>query len=184
MGRLRYNVAMSLDGFIARPDGSYDWILEDPTIDFEALFGEFDTLLMGRRTYDVLRSQGLSGPFAAMRKVVISRSHRPGVEGNTTFISEGVAESVRKLKEETQKDVWLFGGGELFRHLLDAGLVDTVEIAIMPVLLGQGIPMLASGASSASLQLTSCVQLRSGIVMLRYDTAAQEGVEDETVRTG
>ena len=184
MGRLRYNVAMSLDGYIARPDGSFDWILEDPTIDFEALFAEFDTLLMGRKTYEVLRSQGLSGPFAGMRKVVVSRSRHAGAEGNTTFVNEAVAEHVRKLKAEAKKDVWLFGGGELFRHLLDAGLVDTVEVAIMPVLLGQGIPMLAPGASSASLKLASCVQLPSGIVMLRYDTATQGGVEDEAARAG
>lgn len=173
MGRLRYNVAISLDGFIARPDGSYDWIVEDATIDFEALYAEFDALVMGRKTYDVVRAQGLSEPFAGVHAVVVSRSHQPGVEGNTTYINEAVAEHVQKLKEDTEKDVWLFGGGELFRHLLDAGLVDTVEVAIMPVLLGQGIPMLAPGASSASLKLTSCVQLQSGIVMLTYDTDAR-----------
>lgn len=172
MRRLRYNVAVSLDGFIARADGSYDWILEDPTIDFGALFSEFDTLLMGRKTYSVVRSQGQSGPFAGMHIVVISRTLPPATEGNTTIVGEGIEEYVQNLRSAAGKDIWLFGGGDLFRHLLDAGLVDTVEVAIMPVLLGEGIPVLASGQSSRLLRLTSCVRMESGIVMLKYDTAA------------
>ena len=173
MRRLRYNVAISLDGFIARPDGSFDWILDDPTIDFSALFSEFDTLLMGRKTYGVLQSQAADGPFAEMRKVVVSRTHRSEEVRNLTYINESIAEYVQKLKTQPGKDIWLFGGGALFRHLLDAGLVDTVEVAIMPILLGEGIPVLAPGHHSALLRLTSCVQLPSGIVILKYDTAAR-----------
>ena len=86
--RLRYQVAASLHGFIAGPHGEYDWIVQDPAIDFAALFREFDTALMGRKCFEAMVAQGGSG------------------------------------------DILLFGGGELFRSLLDAGLVDTVEVAL------------------------------------------------------
>ena len=86
--RLRYQVAASLHGFIAGPHGEYDWIVQDPAIDFAALFREFDTAVMGRKCFEAMVAQGGSG------------------------------------------DIWLFSGGELFRSLLDAGLVDTVEMAL------------------------------------------------------
>jgi dihydrofolate reductase len=173
MRRLRFNVAVSLDGFIARPDGSYDWIVEDPSIDFDALFGEFDTLLMGRKTFEVLRSQGPDGPFREMQKVVVSRTLPAGENGSTTFVCRDVADHVRGMKAGSGRDIWLFGGGELFRYLLDAGLVDTVEVALMPVLLSAGIPMLAAGDSSTRLALKNCETLQSGIVLLRYDVHAR-----------
>jgi dihydrofolate reductase len=91
------------------------------------------------------------------------------VRGDTEFINRDVADHVRRMKEDPSRDIWLFGGGELFRYLLDADLVDTVEVAVMPVLLGSGIPMVAIGTSSTQLRLEHCESLRSGIVMLRYD---------------
>ncbi|MCC6397747.1 MAG: dihydrofolate reductase [Bacteroidetes bacterium] len=168
MRKLRYNVAVSLDGYIARSDGSFDWIVEDSSIDFDALFAQFDTLLMGRKTYEVVRSQGAGGPFEQMDKVIVSRSHPPGVEGNCRFIGEDFPRYVQILKAGSGRDIWLFGGGTLFRALLDVGLVDTVEVAVMPVLLGDGIPMLARPAVTTPLELISCKRLASGIVMLKY----------------
>jgi dihydrofolate reductase len=173
MRRLRYNVAMSLDGYIARSDGSFDWIVEDSTIDLEGLFAEFDALLMGRKTYEVLQSQGPGGPFEQVLKVVASRTHPAAVQGWTRFVNEDIVSHVQGMKKSAGKDIWLFGGGELFRHLLDAGEVDTVEVAIMPILLGSGIPMLAVGESASVLRLTSCERHQSGIVMLRYDVSTR-----------
>lgn len=172
MRRVRYNVAVSLDGYIARADGSYDWIVEDQSIDFDTLIAGFDTLLMGRKTYEVLQAQGPGGPFEGMKKVVVSRTLPAGGSGSTTFICRDVTQHVRSMKNGTGRDIWLFGGGELFRFLLDAGLVDTVEIALMPVLLGGGVPLVAVGTASHRLALKSCEQLLSGIVMLRYDVPA------------
>ena len=168
MRRLRYSVVISLDGFIARLDGSFDWIPDDPTIDFAALYAEFDTLLMGRKTWDVLRAQQPYGPAEAMQKIVVSRHHPPGTEGRITFIDALPSGYVRKLKEQPGKDIWLFGGGEVFGQLLAAGLVDSVEVAIMPVLLGAGIPLLGGGPTTARLRLIRCQQRPSGIVMLEY----------------
>lgn len=164
--RLRYSVAMSLDGFIAGPNGEFDWIVMDPTFDFPALFREFDTLLMGRRTFDLVR-QSSAKTMAGMQTVVFSRTLSPTDYPGVT-ITANLVETVSALKAKPGKDIWLFGGGELFRSMLDANLVDTIEVAVMPILLSQGIPLLPAGTRSPSLRLSDSKTLPSGIVMLTY----------------
>ncbi|MBE0555664.1 MAG: dihydrofolate reductase [Proteobacteria bacterium] len=175
MRRLRYNVAMSVDGFIAGPQGEFDWITMDPTIDFSSLFSEFDTLLMGRKTFQGLRNQGPGGPTSGMKVIVISTTLRPVDYPDVTIINQDVSLAVASLKRLTGKDIWLFGGGTLFRSLLDARLVDAIELAVMPVLLGQGIPLLPSGQRSPTLHLTGSKTLPSGIVMLAYSLKDHPG---------
>ena len=165
--RIRYQVACSLDGFIADPEGGYDWIVDEPEFDFGALFAQFDTLLMGRKTYEVL--QKMKYPTPGMRVIVFSRTLRPEDYPDITIVSEDVAGTVAKLRAEPGKDIWIFGGGELFRTLLELGCVDTVEPAIIPILLGEGIPMFPSTKTRHSLRLTrQRVYEKSGIVLLEY----------------
>jgi dihydrofolate reductase len=137
------------------------------------MFAEFDTFVMGRKTWDVSAAadatdMGMSDMFAGKKVVVFSRtlkSARPGV----TIVDTDPAETVRALKRKPGKDIWLFGGGSMFRTLVDAGLVDTVEVGIMPVLLSQGVPLLAPGARITGMKLDKCETLpKSGIVMLSY----------------
>ena len=174
--RLRYQVATSLDGFIATPNGGYDWLVMDPAIDFKALYGEFDAAVLGRKTYDVGKSQGMSGEMPGMEVVVFSRSLEPVRRKGFRIVNDDPARVVRELKAKPGRDIWLFGGGELFRVLLDAGLVDTVELAVMPVLLGDGIPVLPPGAS-ATLVLSDVKRLpASGIVVLAYSVAGSTGL--------
>jgi len=168
MRRLRYNVAISLDGYIADLDGGYDWIIMDPAIDFTAHFKQFDTAVMGRGTFDVLLRQGSDGALPGMQVVVFSRTLRASEHPAVTVVDSDPVEAVIALKEKPGRDIWLFGGGKLFRTLLDAGLVDTVEVGVMPVLLGQGIPALAPGRPSPRLQLTDTKTFPSGIIMLSY----------------
>ena len=166
--RLRYQVAASLDGFIAGPDGSYDWIVMDPAIDFTALYGEFDTAVMGRKTYAAGLAMGGNVSMPGIDIVVFSRTLSPATQAGLRITNEAPASVVAELKKKKGRDIWLFGGGELFRSLLDASLVDTVEIAVMPVLLGDGIPLLPAG-HSARLVLTDVKKLpASGIVVLAY----------------
>ncbi|HKP76911.1 MAG TPA: dihydrofolate reductase family protein [Longimicrobiaceae bacterium] len=166
MRRVRYQVAMSLDGYIAGPNGEYDWIVSDPEVDFSAMFAQYDTFLMGRKTFEPAAEMAASH---GGRTYVFSRTLRQEDYPGVTIISGGAAETVRALKEEEGKDIWLFGGGLLSRELLEAGLVDTVETAIIPVLVGGGIQLLPPPAPRTKLRLTGRrIYETSGIVLLEY----------------
>jgi dihydrofolate reductase len=167
MRRIRYQVAMSLDGYIAGPKGEADWIIMDPEIDFSALFEQFDTFLLGRRTFEMMAGQ--AGPETpGIKTLVFSRTLRQQDYPRVTIVAESVEETVNELRAQPGKDIWLFGGGSLFASFLNAGLVDTVEVAIMPVLLGGGIPLLPPPASQTKLKLTSHKIYKTGIVSLEY----------------
>lgn len=173
--RLRYQVAVSLDGFIAGTSGEYDWIVADAAIDFAALYDEFDTVVMGRKTYDVAKAMGESGAMPGKDVIVFSRTLAPATHPGVRILRDDPVETVRALKAEKGRDIWLFGGGVLFRTLLDAGLVDTVEVAVMPVLLGAGIPLLPPGASTKLVLGDQKVLGRSGIVVLAYSVKGSRG---------
>jgi len=166
--RLRYQVAVSLDGFIAGPNGEADWIVMDPSIDFAALFKEFDTAVMGRKTYEVMTAQGGSGSMPGLDVVVFSRTLQSSKRQGVSIVNADPREIVAALKTQPGRDIWLFGGGALFRSLLDARLVDTVEVAVVPVLLGSGVPLLPPGQSTKLVLVDQKTLPTSGIVALSY----------------
>lgn len=171
MRRVRYSVAMSLDGFIAGPNGESDWIVVDPDIDFGAVFKEFDTVLLGRKTYEMTRQQSGCPQMPGIQSYVFSRTLRQDDCAGVT-VSNDPATTLAKLKDRSGKDIWLFGGGSLFRSLLQLGLVDTVEVAIIPVLLGDGLPLLPNFTSSAKLKLIeNTIYEKTGTVALKYSVA-------------
>jgi dihydrofolate reductase len=168
--RLRYSVAMSLDGYIADVNGGYDWIVGDPAIDFSAFLSKIDTLLMGRGTYEVTQATPEGGTiFDGMGVYVVSTTLDAAAHPGVTVISANVEDRVAELKARDGKDIWLFGGGVLFRALLEAGLVDRVEVGVVPVLLGEGIPLLPGLNGIAELELHDTEAFRSGMVLLKYD---------------
>lgn len=173
--RVRYQVAASLDGYIGAPDGKADWIPNDPDIDFGALFDQFDTLLMGRKTFQVAGggSGGGGGFGKAMKTVVVSNTLKAAEHPGVTVIGDDLAGQIRKLKAAKGKDIWLFGGGELFRSLASLGLVDRVEIAVVPALLGGGIPMVPTPLPQTRLKLDGHrLYPKSGIMLLEYAVSA------------
>jgi dihydrofolate reductase len=161
---------MSLDGYIAGPNGEYDWIVIDPEIDFAAMSAQYDTYFIGRKTFDVMGRMGNSDKsMPGIRNIVFSRTLKQSDYPNVT-ISPDAERVVAELRRQPGKDIALFGGGELFRSLLAAGLVDRVEVALMPVLLGGGIPLLPPPAGRTRLKLRKQhVYEKTGTIGLEYD---------------
>jgi dihydrofolate reductase len=168
MPRIRYSVAMSLDGYIAGPDGEFDWIMSDPASDFSAQFAQFDTFLLGRRTFEITRIPG-SPPFPrGSKRFVFSRTLQDEFPG-VSVVREASQTTIAEIRSTATRDIWLFGGGGLFRSLLDQGFVDTVEVKVMPVLLGSGLQLLPQPAHRARLKLTAHHVSPSGIAYLDYN---------------
>lgn len=177
MRRIRYSVAMSLDGYIAGPEGEYDWIVMDPDIDFASLTAEFDTILVGRRSYEVMDQEGKGEPVFGMDTYLLSRTLAPEAYPRLSVLGDGAADRIRDLRAADGKDIWLFGGGVLFRSLLEARLVDTVEVAVIPILLGGGIPLFPPPGPRAELTLEAHrLYPKTGTLFLEYAVARPEGV--------
>ena len=169
MRRIHYNCAASLDGYIAGPNDEFDWIPVDPDIDFDELAKQFDTYLIGRRTFEATAGYD-STIYTGARTFVFSRTLRPEDYPDITIVGENWKAVVRSLQEESGKDIWLFGGGSLFRSFCAEGFVDTVEVSIVPVLLGRGIPLVAELSAPVGLKLTGqTVYEKSGVVSLVYE---------------
>ena len=170
MRQLRYSVAASLDGFIAGPHGEFDWIPMDPEIDFAALYASFSAIVMGRRSYDVYVATG-GGVGPALPVYVYSRTLPEGERDGVTFARDGAAH-VRALKAAEGKPIWLWGGSELFRELAAAQLVDGVDVAVLPIVLGGGIPLMATPGPRLPLRLRAQRLYRAtGTLFLEYDVA-------------
>ncbi len=169
MRRVRYRVVSSLDGYIAGPHGELDWIVSDPEADPSGIYKEIDTVLLGRKTYELTLQPGAPPWPVGWRVFVFSTTLSPDKAHPVTVVAKGAEATVRQLRAEDGKDIWLFGGAGLFRSLLQAGLVDTVEISVMPVVLGGGLPLVEPGAPRTTLRLTDSTVHPSGIASLSYD---------------
>jgi dihydrofolate reductase len=168
MRQIRYVVTASLDGYIAGPNGEVDWIVPDPDFDFRALVNQFDTVLLGRHSFELTQRPDAPPWPPGISVYVFSRTLRQRDHPQVTIVADKLEETLAALRAKSGKDIWLWGGGSLFQSVLDAGLVDTVEIAVRPVLLGGGIPLLPPPAKQANLKLTAHEVSKTGVVTLRY----------------
>ncbi|MHB1298191.1 MAG: dihydrofolate reductase family protein [Gemmatimonadaceae bacterium] len=171
MRRIRYGVGMSLDGFIADDGGRTGFLVSDPDYDAAPFFASIDTVLMGRVTYEQAVRQGVRA-YPGLKNYVVSRTLRPSDHPEVTILGADMEREVGELRRGPGRDIWLCGGGALFRSLLSTRLVDTVELGISPLLLGRpGTPMLVADPPlplPVRLRLTRHEALPTGLLVLEY----------------
>jgi dihydrofolate reductase len=172
MRKVTFGGASSLDNFIARKDDSVDWLLWNKEAGeiMRDYWKTIDTIVMGRRTYEVAARSGSKGGYSGVKTYVFSRTLKKASKKNLMFVSEDAASFVGRLKEEEGKDICVMGGGVLAKSLFEAGLIDEVGLNIHPVLLGSGIPLFYEIPRQIDLELVKCQQLSNGCVVVTYRT--------------
>lgn len=172
MRKVTFGGANSLDNFIARPDGAVDWLLwgEEAQSIIADFWTTIDTVVMGRKTYEVAlkQSKGSGNPYGRMKTYVFSRTLKAGAHEALEIISADAVEFVRALKSREGRDICVMGGGLLARPLLEAGLIDEIGFNIHPVLLGSGIPLFHEMNHQINLELLDCKPFKNGCVYVSY----------------
>ena len=171
MRKVIFGGANSLDNYFARKDDTFDWIMwSDEASKFMAeYFKRFDTIVMGRRTYEVMVASGPGGgSYGGMKTYVFSRTLKPRSTKNLEITSEDVVKFVGRLKQQEGKDICIMGGGLLAQPLFEANLIDEIGFNIHPVLLGSGIPLFHEMSHQIDLELIECKSLKNGCVLVTY----------------
>lgn len=175
MRKVIFGGANSLDNYIARSDGSYDWLMwSDEVADMmKDMWSRFDCMVMGRKTYDVATagqtdSATKENPYGDIETYVFSRSLQAGQRNGVEFVASDPGKFVADLKQQDGKDIMVMGGGELGSCLLDAGVVDEIGFNIHPILLGSGIPLFHKMSRQIDLELIECKPFKNGCVYVLY----------------
>jgi len=169
MRKVVLGLGISLDGYIARPDGAVDFLFMPKDYSMGPFFSTIDTVVMGRKTYDVaLKMGGGSYDGSGMKSYVFSHSQPPGERDDVIFVNEAPKSFVEKLRKRSGKNIWLMGGGELVRDFLKDDLVDELYIGIVPVLIGEGLPLFPSGFPQREFSLLENKTFSKGLIALKY----------------
>jgi dihydrofolate reductase len=175
MRKVIYSVGESLDGYIAAPDGSVDWLdratSKGKGDDFgmTAFFKSLDTVLMGRKTYEHALKLGMAkGGYPGMKNYIFSRTLPPGSRDGVEFVNSNVTDLIKKLRKKPGKHIWLCGGGELARQGLQERIVDEITIGLTPILIGDGRPTFPPEFPETALELVECKQYRGGVLGITY----------------
>ncbi len=171
MRKLKYHVASTVDGFIGHEDHSVDGFVpegEHVTDYLESLKTDYDTVLMGRKTYEFGFQFGVTNPYPWLKQYVLSRSMASSPDANVELFSGDVFEFVRELKNAEGKDIYLCGGAKLAGSLLSEGLVDEVIVKLNPVIFGKGIPLFSEAIKQTQLELTGSKVYENGVLLLQY----------------
>lgn len=177
MSQFSLYIAASLDGFIARPDGSLDWLTELPNPDqsdygYSAFLEGIDSVIMGRATYEEILGFGVEWPYADCQSWVVSRQEKLDLPTPKTHLLPDLSPaSLAGVSESSTKGVWVIGGGQVISTLLQADTIDRLILSYAPVLLGEGIPLVAAPGKETRFRLIESQTFASGIISLTYEKA-------------
>jgi len=163
-------LGISLDGYIARLDGSVDFLFMPKDYSMGPFFRTIDTAIMGRKTYEVGLKMGGSGAFgrSSIAYYVMSRSLPPGERGGVMITNQSPAALIEQIRRRRGKHIWLMGGGEIARDFLKADFVDEIYLGVVPVLLGEGLPLFPSGFPQREFALLENKTFSKGLIALKY----------------
>jgi dihydrofolate reductase len=167
MRRIILFIACSLDGYIARLDGGIDWLFSDADYGYSEFFAGIDTVVMGRKTYDLSLSFG-EYPYPGRAAYVFSRERAGGRDAHAQFVGEPVGAFMRRLRQQPGRDIWLVGGGQLVREFLNEGLIDDFIVSVHPIVLGAGLPLFPAPSRDTPLRHIKTIPFASGLVQLHY----------------
>jgi dihydrofolate reductase len=163
-------LGISLDGYIARLNGAVDFLVRPKDYSMAPFFAPIDTAIIGRKTLDAaLKMTGGSLSAFTMPTYVFSHSKPAGERDGLIFVNESTTSFIRKLRKRPGKDIWLMGGGELARDFLKADLIDRLYLGIVPVLLGEGIPLFPGGFPQRDFKLLENKTYSKGLIALTYE---------------
>ena len=169
MRKVVLSVAVSLDGFIEGPNGEYDWIFIVEDSGIETFFERFDTVFVGRKTYEMSsQMEGAPEGFPKFKEYVFSNT-LDKVKEDATLIKGDIKTEVEKIKKEKGKDIWLFGGAGLTTSLMNLGLIDELSLAVYPIVLGGGKPLFHDIEERVKLSLIEAKTYSRGVVGLTYN---------------
>ena len=161
-------LGVSIDGYIARPDGTFDFLFMPRDFSMAAFFASVDTAVMGRKTYEVSKAMGGGPSGSRIKNYVFSRSLPAGEREGFTFVDQSPETFIHSLRQASGKDIWLMGGGQLARDFLMADLVDEIHLGIVPVLLGAGLPAFPAGFPQRNFELMENKTFSQGLVSIKY----------------
>ncbi|HEY2914153.1 MAG TPA: dihydrofolate reductase family protein [Candidatus Angelobacter sp.] len=168
MRKIILALGISIDGYIARLDDTFDFLFMPKDFSMAEFFKSIDTVIMGRKTYDVTKAMGGGGVGPRTKTYVLSRTLPLGEREGNTFVNVSPQALVEEIRRHKGKNVWLMGGGEIARDFLKADLVDELHLGVVPVLLGEGLPLFPSGFPQRNFELIENKTFSRGLISLKY----------------
>ncbi|MCY1119977.1 dihydrofolate reductase family protein [Bacillus safensis] len=176
--RVILDLAVTLDGFIEGPSGEVDWCIMDPDMDFNKFLNQIDTILYGRKSYDLWgqyipknedsdTDKEMWRLVHSKEKYVFSRTQKE-TDNRAILINDNIVEEVNKLKKKPGRDIWLYGGSSLITTFINLGLVDEFRLSVHPIILGEGKPLFIDINKRINLQIVETQKFSSGVVQLTY----------------
>jgi|SRR5216684_8618866 len=179
MRKIILGLGISIDGYIARRDSTFDFLFMPKDFSMAEFFASIDTGIMGRKTYDVSQAVGKGGFGPKIKTYVLSRTLPPGEREGKTFVNVSPQVLVEEVRQRKGKDIWLMGGGEIARDFLKADLVDELHLGVVPVLLGEGLPLFPSGFPQRNFELIENKTFSRGLISLKYKRVRGKGKRKE-----